>query len=146
MVAHSFKHQLLQLFHGHIILSRTTFLIPLGGAAAEILQSLSRIFADISRTCLLHCRTTVSAEHLSGQRIDLSLSAAAGVLPQHLYKLRQLVENAFFFLKAGVGLPRAIPKILPRLLLLSKFVVLLFDSLVIDDTVVAAVVDCNPIE
>ena len=65
---------------------------------------------------------------------------------KHLYKLRQLVENAFFFLKAGVGLPRAIPKILPRLLLLSKFVVLLFDSLVIDDTVVAAVVDCNPSE
>ena len=42
--------------------------------------------------------------------------------------------------------PCSIPKILPRLLLLSKFVVLLFDSLVIDDTVVAAVVDCNPIE
>lgn len=96
MVAHSFKHQLLQLFHGHIILSRTTFLIPLGGAAAEILQSLSRIFADISRTCLLHCRTTVSAEHLSGQRIDLSLSAAAGVLPQHLLHPRETfgINNA----------------------------------------------------
>ena len=92
MVAHPFKHQPLQLLHGHIILSRTTFLIPLGGAAAEILQNLSRVFADISRACLLHCRTTVSTEHLAGQWIDLSLSTAAGVLPQHLLHPRKALR------------------------------------------------------
>lgn len=92
MVAHPFKHQLLQLLHGHIILSLAAFFVPLGGAAAEIPQGFSCSFADVSRTRLLHRRTAISAEHLSGQWIDLSLSTATGVLPQHLLHTRKALR------------------------------------------------------
>ena len=52
---------------------------------------------------------------------------------EYLYKLRHLVENAFLLLKKWRGI--ATPKMPPHPLPLSRSVVLLFGSLLIDDTV-----------
>ena len=54
---------------------------------------------------------------------------------KYLYKLRHLIENAFLLLKRWRGLLRVALKMSLPSSLLSKFVVLLFGSSFIDDTI-----------
>ena len=53
----------------------------------------------------------------------------------YLYKLHHLVENAFLLLNRWRGIATRYAKMFLRLLLLSRFVALLFGLLFIDDTI-----------